>query len=77
MSVKIFRIQGTYLKRKKTYYFKREIRALTEDEARNQLFSLLGSFHHLKRKVIKIEKIDEITQEEAETLVIQQLAETE
>lgn len=77
MSVKIYRFQGTFLKRKRPFYFKREIRALTEDEARDQLFSLLGSFHRVGRKAITIEKIDEISPAEAEKPIIQQLAEVE
>ncbi|MFX1562271.1 MAG: 50S ribosomal protein L18Ae [Promethearchaeota archaeon] len=77
MSVKIFRLQGSYLKLKRRYLFRREIRALTEDDARDQLFSLLGSFHRVSRKAINIEKIDEISPSEAETHIIQQLSDVE
>ncbi len=75
MSVKIFCVQGNYQKRKRTYHFKREIRALSEDEACDYLYSLLGSFHRVGRKAITIEKINEISLKEAKAPIIQQLAE--
>lgn len=77
MSVKIFCIQGNYQKRKRTYHFRREIRALSKDEACDQLFSLLGSFHRVNRKAISIEKISEISSKEAKSSIIKQLAEDE
>ena len=58
MSVKIFRLQGSYRRLKRNYKFSREIRALTEENACEQLYTLLGSFHSIKRWAIKIEKLD-------------------
>jgi ribosomal protein L20A (L18A) len=77
MSVKIFRLQGQYRRLKRTYRFSREVRAMTAEEAREQLYSLLGSFHRVNRKAIAIERVDEIPSTEAKMLIIRQLSETE
>jgi ribosomal protein L20A (L18A) len=77
MSVKIFRLQGQYRRLKRTYRFSREIRAMTAEEAREQLYTLLGSFHRVNRKAIAIERVDEIPSTEAKMLIIRQLSETE
>lgn len=77
MSVKIFRLQGQYRRLKRTYRFSREIRAMTVEEAREQLYTLLGSFHRVNRKAIAIERVDEIPSTEAKMLIIRQLSETE
>jgi len=77
MSVKIFSVQGNYQKRKRTYHFNREVRAMSKDEACDLLLSLLGSFHRVGRKAITIEKINEISSKDAKTSIIRQLAENE
>ena len=77
MSVKIFRLQGSYRRLNRTYRFSREVRALTADAARDQLYALLGSFHRVDRKAITIERVDEIPANEAKLLIIRQLSETE
>jgi large subunit ribosomal protein LX len=76
MSVRIFRLQGSYRRLSRKYRFSREIRALTAEEAREQLYTLLGSFHRVNRKAIVIERVDEIPAAEAETLIVRQLSET-
>ncbi len=77
MSVKIFRIQGSYRRFKRSYRFSREIRAMTAEEAREQLYTLLGSFHRVNRKAIAIERVDEIPSSEAKMLIVRQLSATE
>ncbi len=57
MSLKIFRLKGTYGTKKKKAVFNREIRAINESEAKEQLYSELGSKHRVKRHLIKIEDI--------------------
>jgi ribosomal protein L20A (L18A) len=49
---------------------------MTADEAREQLYTLLGSFHRVDRKAIAIERVDEIPPTEAKTLIVRQLSET-
>jgi large subunit ribosomal protein LX len=77
MPAKVFRLQGSYRRLNRTYRFSREVRALTEDVAREQLYALLGSFHRVDRKAIAIERVDEIPAKEAKLLIIRQLSETE
>jgi ribosomal protein L20A (L18A) len=74
MSVQIFRIEGTYVRNKRKYRFSQEIRAVTEDNARNQLYSLLGSFHRVKRPAITVENISVIQPEESEKPLIRKLS---
>lgn len=74
MSVKIFRLQGTYRRVKRTVRFSQEIRAVTENQAREQLYTQLGSFHRVKRSAITIETVEIIPPEESEKLLIRHLA---
>jgi large subunit ribosomal protein LX len=74
MSVQIFRIEGIYLRDKKKYRFSHEIRAVTEDNAREQLYSLLGSFHRVKRPAITVETVNVIKPEESEKTLIRELS---
>ncbi len=67
--VKIYRIEGVMLISHDKYptwqRFVKEVRALNEKQAIEKVYSILGSNHKLKRHHIKIEKISEITPEEA------------
>jgi len=74
VSVKIFRLQGTYRQGGRRYRFSREIRAVNEDQAREELYAQLGSFHRVKRSAITIERVDVISPSEAESLLIRQLS---
>ncbi len=74
MTVQIYRIQGTYQRLKRKFRFSQEIRALNENDAREQLYSLLGSFHRVKRPAITIKTIDIIPPEEAEKPIIRKLS---
>jgi large subunit ribosomal protein LX len=74
MSVQIYRLQGTYRQDKRNFRFSKEIRALNEDDAREQLYSILGSSHRIQRRAIGIERIDIITPEEAEQPLIRKLS---
>jgi large subunit ribosomal protein LX len=74
MSVQIFRLEGSYVRNKRNYRFSHEIRAVTEDNAREELYSLLGSFHRIPRPAIKIENISVIAPEEVENPLIRKLS---
>ena len=74
MSVQIFRIEGTYIRDKRNYRFSQEIRAITEDDAREQLYSLLGSFHRVNRPAIIVENVSVIQPEESENPLIRKLS---
>jgi large subunit ribosomal protein LX len=74
MSVQVYRLEGTYVRNKRKYRFSQEIRAINEETAKEQLYSLLGSFHRVKRKTINLETISMIPPEEAEKPLIRQLS---
>ncbi len=74
MSVQIFRLEGIYIRNKRKYRFSHEIRAVTEDNAREQLYSLLGSFHRATRPTITIKNISVIEPEESEKPLIRKLS---
>ncbi len=74
MSVKVFRIQGTYIRRNKQFRFSREIRAITEEHACEQVYTEVGSFHRVKRQKITIDQVTEIPPTEAKTLIVRRLA---
>ncbi|MFX1299468.1 MAG: 50S ribosomal protein L18Ae [Promethearchaeota archaeon] len=74
MSVQIFRLQGTYRRTNRNYRFSKEIRASSEKDAREQLYSILGSCHRVQRKTITIKKVDIITPQEAEQPLIRKLS---
>ena len=59
-SVKIFRISGSFKKRRETTSFSREFLALTEENAKDKLFSQLGSKNRIKRGQIKIKSVTEV-----------------
>jgi len=67
--VKIYRVEGKMLISHDKYpawqKFVKEVRALNERHAVEKVYSLLGSVHKLKRYHVKIEKISEISPEEA------------
>ncbi len=63
MSVKVFYISGHYKKGKRKINFGKYIRALSLDDAIEELSAILGSKHHVKRNEIFVynDKVREIT----------------
>jgi large subunit ribosomal protein LX len=74
VTVQIYRLQGSYRRLKREFRFSQEIRALNENDAREKLYTLLGSFHRVKRPAITIEAIDVIPPKEAEKPIIRKLS---
>jgi ribosomal protein L20A (L18A) len=71
--IKIFRIQGTYIKYYKKYLFRKEIRALTEEEALEKALSQITSIG-LYRRQIKIQEIKQISPDECQDYLIRELS---
>ncbi|MHA2357160.1 MAG: 50S ribosomal protein L18Ae [Candidatus Heimdallarchaeaceae archaeon] len=63
-SVKTYHISGEFKKRKRKIPFGKYIRALNVEDAVEQVFSVVGSKHRVKRNVIFIDEknIREITE---------------
>ena len=72
-SVKIFRITGNFKQRRETSPFSKEYLAVTEKNAKDKLFSQLGSKNRLKRNQIKIQSISEISKEEVTDPLIEKI----
>ena len=77
VSVKIFRISGFFKQRRQTTSFSKELCALTEEQAKDKLFSEFGSRNRLKRGQIRITSIDEITPRDITDPFVQKLVNTE
>ena len=73
--IKIFRIVGTYILKHKKYLFRKEVRALKEEDALENVMCQVTSIGILRRQ-IKLREIKEITFEECDNLLIHELAKT-
>ena len=62
--VTVFRIKGAYRAKNKNIPFTKEVNALKEAHAIENVLSLIGSKHKVPRKFIKITEIKEIQDEE-------------
>ena len=71
--IKIFRIVGTYYKKNKKYLFRKEVRALKQEDALEKALSQITSIG-IYRRQISIEKIQEISPEECEDYLIRDLS---
>ena len=73
--MKVYRIEGRFLMGKIWQPFSKEVIGNDENEAKERLFSILGSRHRVKRRMIKVEAIREVSKEEIEDPVIKYLVE--
>jgi len=77
ISVRIFRIIGSFKQRRQTTPFSREILAVTEENAKNKLYADLGSKNRLNRRQIKIQKVLEIQREDITDPLIEKILNSE
>ena len=75
--VQIFRISGIFKQRREVSKFSKELCALTEEQAKEKLYTQLGSRNRLKRRQIRIDDISVISREEVTDPLIQKLLDTE
>ena len=71
--IKIFQIIGTYIKNHKKYLFRKEVRALKEEDALEKALSQITSIG-IYRRQIKIQEIKEISPEECQDYLIRELS---
>ena len=71
--VKVFRVTGEIAKPNFKTAFKKEVRALKPENAKERIYMELGSKHRAKRFQIKIFKIEEVPPEEIESPFIKKL----
>ncbi|UCD00550.1 MAG: 50S ribosomal protein L18a [Promethearchaeota archaeon] len=72
--IKIFRIIGDYKKNQKKYLFRKEVRALKEEDALEKVLSQITSIG-IYRRQINIQEIKEIPLEESQDHLIRELSE--
>jgi large subunit ribosomal protein LX len=72
--VKVFRVEGEIRKPGHRSTFTKELRAMTEKEALERIYSLFGGGEKLKRFQITINQIKEIDPSEAKNIVVRALS---
>ncbi|AIS31523.1 MULTISPECIES: 50S ribosomal protein L18Ae [Methanobacterium] len=73
MKTKIFRVQGKFIMGDSFKPFTKELKATSEDDIKEKIYSEFGSKHHIVRNQIHIQKIDEISAEEVQDTLIKAL----
>ncbi len=73
--VKIFRISGFYTRNRVKYLFRKDVRAIKEEDALEKVLTLITSTGLLRRQ-IKIEKIKVIKPEEISDMVLREISTT-
>ncbi|MDH5634874.1 MAG: 50S ribosomal protein L18Ae [Candidatus Bathyarchaeota archaeon] len=71
--IKVFRITGEMVKPNLKTTFRKEIRALSPENAREKIYTDLGSKHRAKRFQIRILEVEEIPPEEIQNPLIRKL----
>ncbi|TFG21160.1 MAG: 50S ribosomal protein L18a [Promethearchaeota archaeon] len=74
--IKIYRIVGTYIKNYKKYLFRKEVRAMKEEDALEKALSSITSIGIYRRK-IQIKEIKEIKAEECHDYLIKELSQSD
>ena len=73
MKTKIFRIQGKFMMGNTFKPFTKELKAISETDIREKIYSDFGSRHGINRNKIVIENIKEISEEEVQDPLIKAL----
>ncbi|MGZ4857130.1 MAG: 50S ribosomal protein L18Ae [Methanobacteriaceae archaeon] len=73
MKTKVFRIQGKFIMGDRSKPFTMELKAISEDDIKEKIYSEFGSKHHISRNQIHIEKIQEISSQEVQDPLIKAL----
>ena len=71
--IKIYRIIGTYKKKNRKYLFRKEVRAMKEEDALEKALSQITSIG-IYRRQIAIREIKEISPEEIQDYLIRELS---
>ena len=72
---KIFRIKGKVVGKEEPMVFTKEYKAMKEEDALELIYSDIGSKHHVKRSLIKIEEVKEISKDEITDPILQKIVE--
>jgi large subunit ribosomal protein LX len=64
MRTKIYRINGKFAMGDATQVFTKELKAITEEEIYEKIYSEFGSKHGIRKNQIKLDNIKEISKDE-------------
>ncbi len=70
MITKNYRVKGSFVMGSETQVFTKEFRAVKEEDLYEKLYSIFGSKHGIKRSQIKIDSIEEISEDEVEDHIV-------
>ena len=73
--MKVYRIKGKFLMGKIWQPFSKEFIGSDEEDAKERMYSIIGSRHRVKRRMIKIEEIREVGKDEIQDPVIKYMVE--
>lgn len=73
--VKVFRLQGVFGQKGTQQKFTKDVRATTPEQAKEKIYTDIGSKHKAKRYLIKINSLEEIKPADTKSLVVGQLSE--
>ena len=68
--MKAFRVIGTFLMKNRWQNFVKEVAAEDAAQAKQKVLSDLGSKHRVSRRMIKVEKLEEIPADKVEDHVV-------
>ena len=71
--VKVFRVSGEIRKPNFRTEFRKEVRALKPEDAVEKVYMELGSKHRVKRFQMAISKVEEISPEEIENILVKKM----
>ncbi len=75
MMAKIFRVKGKIVGKEEPMVFTKEYKSLKEEDVLELVYSDIGSKHHVKRTLIKVEEIKEISKDEITDPILQKIVE--
>jgi large subunit ribosomal protein LX len=70
MAAKAYRVEGQFTVKNKKHIFTKETLAKNEAEAREQILSTVGGNHRIKRRMISIDNITELSPDDVTNPVV-------
>lgn len=74
MKTKIYRIHGKFLMGDDSQVFTKELKAISEEDIYEKIYSEFGSKHRINRNQIKLNKIEEISLDEVTDPLIKSIS---
>jgi large subunit ribosomal protein LX len=71
--VKVFRVTGEIKKPNFETEFRKEVRALNPEDAVEKVYMLLGSKHRVRRYQMNIYKVEELSPQEIEDVLVKKM----